>query len=470
MTPIIRIRLESQRLGQEIQYAYKMSTGLLDLITIEVEDWITVNKNAAEESWIAAPSGALLLALRGALRAIHDSSEDIKHAALLIENPMHSSVIDAMVFRPKGGTLYQEITRALNQHPVRVGYDTSAPSRDRDNAQYTWPKSEDRSTQPTEPFKEIERLKALVKELEAGMEEAYDARQVAQESLVEMQRRVSQINPPITENQRLIRMRNELDEVKSINKMLVDRLQPQPLAQPPQESVPEVETRFMDQAESILIKLWGDSVWKELPYEWRHECMQPLVIAQLIDRFDPMSDASYEWPAFLLARNTERLLNDWMIFAFRSWLSKQEQNSEFNRIGKRETGNTPSWTVYLGTSRATTTGTIKIKLADPSSLSLDDILKVFWDHPYVERPNELQEAVSQFFIEADVPWMQDDLIRKDLDILRKSIRNPGAHDGLKIVRDDYDQWVQLFIGSDNPSETATEAWWPAWIHAFSKTF
>jgi len=506
MTPIIRIRLGSQRKDGEIQYTYKMSKDPAKLIVMESEDWIPVNKDHRDEAWIAAPSGALLLALREALRAIHEESEDLWHAALLIENTMHSSIIDTMVFHPKGGSLYQDITRELNQHPVRVSYDASIPPKSRDNAQYPWPISEDQSALSAESSGEIEQLRSLVKDLEAELELAEDqsvlsvksldeierlhnqvkdletelelariAKESAYESVKKMQSQVSHIRLPALERMQFAKTFNELnesqnkvDELQNVNAQLEKQLQLMAKTNLDKAESSEAEIEFREVADSFLRQHWGSIVWDQLNNDWKFECIRSLVIAQMIERFDPMNDASYEWPAFLLARNTERLLNDWMIPAFREWMSQQEKDSNFNHIGEREDPlENLSWKIYIRKGEQLQRNQM-IRITDSSNLSIDKIRTVFWNNRQVERPNELQEGVSQFFEDKQISWMQGERIGKKLDELRLNIRNPSAHGAKQIDRTLYDHWVRALIGPRNSSDTPEEAWWPAWIRAFRK--
>ena len=76
--------------------------------------------------WVSTMTGALLNAMKKALQGIPLGEP------VIVENPARSTIIDAIIFRPKTtGVFYLEVIQLLDQHPVRVVYETALHFQDR---------------------------------------------------------------------------------------------------------------------------------------------------------------------------------------------------------------------------------------------------------------------------------------------------------------------------------------------------
>lgn len=409
-------------------------------------------------------TGATLIALQNTVAKIPDGEP------IYIENPERLFSMDIVILRPSSkGPLYQAVNALLDKHPVRLKYDQGDTYQERLNVHYPWPKSSTPalnelnrpdSQQTIQQLKQhIVQLKATIQQMTHDREELDWLLQDARSAYVQLEQNAETWQSRY--HQAIQQYATPTDHVGSLS------------------SSADWGTDLMAKAEEKLFELWSRDLWLRLSYSLRLAIIQPIMMADLVKNIDFLGDESYEWAAFLLARTTESLLNDLVITQLFEWLEAD------NRLASDNPHHILSPTFVQGIRQIVHDKIIWqipvighnphkpsefLSVQQPSHLSLDQVTKLFWNTPYTEHYAEWQETVRQFQQAYHLEWMQHQDIYKTLDILRKTIRNIGAHRMHYVKKEDYQKWEEIMIGTGplHNDENASAGWWFQWIqHCYS---
>ena len=356
---------------------------------------------------------------------------------------------------------------SIDSHPVRVLYDSADDFKERSQG-LPWPLPV--SITPDAPDVVLkQKLEELTHKIQAVTQE----REAVTQERDNLQWELDNIRPAY------IAMENEMKTWKSRDHHSVQRIDENQQMSASSDMIIDWMSTLTIRAEQRLKDAWSPSFWASLKPHMRQAIVQPVVMSYMIREADPFGDESYEWAAFLLARNTERLLNDVVIRRLFDWLETQYLSfaNDFPNVFVDNTRiiarNKIIWKVPIVCWQGSVSYQDALVITWNPRLSLDQITKLFWNIPSTtERPSEWQDIIAQFQTQHHLEWMQEREIYRELNVFRRTIRNTGAHRLSKVLENDYLKWQTVLLGPlDSLSMSMTtpdgdspiSGWWRNWI-------